>query len=191
MSDIAILKEMIQETATVSLENDLDRRNKVILREPKPPNYYVTIRGMPDDDNVIIINPEEFKSLDTIFKGNRGERKRADFIIIADTCKKKVILCIEMKAGKGGEMKDIIAQLQGAQCFIAYCREIGKSFWDHPNFLKDYDCRFISIKNITQKTNTRFDVNRIYPNQNLASKLKILHRSGKSFEFKHLVHCQK
>ncbi|MEI6442840.1 MAG: hypothetical protein WCO29_06865 [Nostocales cyanobacterium ELA583] len=80
LSDIAILKEMIQETATVSLENDLDRRNKVILREPKkPPNYYVTIHGMPDDDNVIIINPEEFKSLDTIFKGNRGERKRADF----------------------------------------------------------------------------------------------------------------
>jgi hypothetical protein len=191
MSDIAILKEMIQETATVSLENDLDGRNKVILKEPKPPNYYVTICGMPNDDNVIIINPEEFKSLDTIFKGNRGERKRADFIIIADTGKKKVILCIEMKAGKGGEMKDIIAQLQGAQCFIAYCREIGKSFWDHPNFLKDYDCRFISIKNITQKTNTRFDVNRIYPNQNLASKLKILHRSGKSFEFKHLVHCQK
>ena len=191
MSDIAILKEMIQETATVSLENDLDGRNKVILREPKPPNYYVTIRGMPDDDNVIIINPEEFKSLDTIFKGNRGERERADFIIIADTGKKKVILCIEMKAGKGGEMKDIIAQLQGAQCFIAYCREIGKSFWDHPNFLKDYDCRFISIKNITQKTNTRFDVNRIYPNQNLASKLKILHRSAKSFEFNHLVHCQK
>ncbi|MDD1469340.1 hypothetical protein MEO43_29805 [Dolichospermum sp. ST_sed5] len=119
MSDIAILKEMIQETATVSLENDLDGRNKVILKEPKPPNYYVTIRGMPDDDNVIIINPEEFKSLDTIFKGNRGERKRADFIIIADTGKKKVILCIEMKAGKGGEMKDIIEQLQGAKCFVA------------------------------------------------------------------------
>ena len=191
MSDIAILKEMIQETATVSLENDLDGRNKVILREPKPPNYYVTIRGMPDDDNVIIINPEEFKSLDTIFKGNRGERKRADYIIIADTGKKKVILCIEMKAGKGGEMKDIIAQLQGAKCFVAYCREIGKSFWHHPNFLEDYNLRFISIKNITQKTNTRFDANRTYPNQNLASKLKILHRSGKCFEFNHLVNCQK
>ena len=190
MSDIAILKEMIKETATVSLEIDLNGGNQVILKEPKY-NYDITIYGMPDGDNVIIINPEEFKSLDTIFKGNRGERKRADFIIIADTGKKKVILCIEMKAGKGGEMKDIIEQLQGAQCFIAYCREIGKSFWDHPNFLKDYDCRFISIKNITQKTNTRFDVNRIYPNQNLASKLKILHRSGKSFEFKHLVHCQK
>jgi hypothetical protein len=125
MSDIAILKKMIKETATVSLENDLDRRNKVILREPKPPNYYVTIRGMPDDDNVIIINPEEFKSLDTIFKGKNGECKRADFIIIADTGKKQTIICIEMKARKGGTMKDITEQLQGAKCFVAYCREIG------------------------------------------------------------------
>jgi len=183
MSDIAILKEMIQETATVSLENDLDGRNKVILREPKPPNYYVTIRGMPDDDNVIIINPEEFKSLDTIFKGNRGERKRADFIIIADTGKKKVILCIEMKVGKGGSTT---AQLQGAKCFVAYCREIGQSFWDHPNFLKDYKWRFISIKNITQKTKTRFD-----PNQKSTSKLEIRQISGKSFQFNDLVHCQK
>jgi hypothetical protein len=188
MSDIAILKEMIQETATVSLENDLDGRNKVILREPKPPNYYVTIYGMPDDDNVIIINADEFKSPDTIFKGNKDECKRADFIIIADTGKEKVILCIEMKAGKGGSTT---AQLQGAKCFVAYCREIGQSFWNHSNFLKDYKLRFISIKNITRKGKTRFDPRGIDPNQNLASKLKILHRSGKSFEFNHLVHCQK
>ena len=87
MSDIAILKEMIQETATVSLKIDLNGGNQVILKEPKD-NYEITIYGMPDDDNVIIINPEEFKSLDTIFKGNRGECKRADFIIIADTGKK-------------------------------------------------------------------------------------------------------
>lgn len=186
MSDIAILKEMIKETATVSLENDLDRRNKVILREPKPPNYYVTIRGMPDDDNVIIINPEEFKSLDTIFKGKNGECKRADFIIIADTGKKQTIICIEMKARKGGTMKDITEQLQGAKCFVAYCREIGQSFWDHPNFLKDYKWRFISIKNITQKTKTRFD-----PNQKSTSKLQIRHISGKSFQFNDLVHYQK
>jgi hypothetical protein len=185
MSDIAILKEMIQETATVSLEIDLNGGNQVILKEPKY-NYDITIYGMPDDDNVIIINLEEFKSLDAIFKGNRGECKRADFIIIADTGKKQTIICIEMKARKGGTMKDITEQLQGAKCFVAYCREIGQSFWDHPNFLKDYKLRFISIKNITQKTKTRFE-----PNQKSTSKLQIRHISGKSFQFNDLVHCQK
>ncbi|MCP2732013.1 hypothetical protein [Limnofasciculus baicalensis] len=52
MSDIAILKEMINETATVPLLSD---KNKVILKEPEPANYSVTIDGMPDDDKVIII----------------------------------------------------------------------------------------------------------------------------------------
>jgi hypothetical protein len=83
-------------------------------------------------------NVDFTRKLETIIKGNRGECKRADFIIIADTGKKQTIICIEMKAGKGGTMKDMIAQLQGAKCFVAYCREIGQSFWDYPNFLKDY-----------------------------------------------------
>lgn len=54
-----------------------------------------------------------------------------------------------MKAGKGGLEEEIIQQLKGAQCFVAYCREIGQLFWNNPNFLKGYEYRFISIKNIS------------------------------------------
>lgn len=191
MSDIAILKEMIKETATVSLEDDpygkdleddTYGKNQVILREPPPANYYVTIKGMPNDDDVIIINADKFKSPDTVFKGNRGECKRADFVIVANTSKKKVILCIEMKAGKGGSQTDINEQLKGAQCFVAYCREIGQSFWEQPNFLKGYEYRFVSIKNITRMTQTRID-----PNYDLPSNIKMLKRSGSSFQFNDLV----
>ena len=122
LTDIAILKEMINETATVSLQN---RHNKmqVTLTEPPPANYSVTINGMPDDDDVIVIKADAFNSPKTVFKGNRGECKRADFVIVADTENKKVILCIEMKGGKGGSEKEIIQQLKGAQCFVAYCQK--------------------------------------------------------------------
>ncbi|MHC5734293.1 hypothetical protein [Nostoc sp.] len=187
MSDIAILKEMINETATVALENDRYGKNKVTLREPPPANYDVTIYGMPDDDEVIIINADKFKSPDTVFKGNRGECKRADFVIVTDTGKKKVILCIEMKAGKGGSHTEIIEQLKGAQCFVAYCREIGQSFWKEQNFLKDYECRFVSIKNIKiPKKITRID-----PNHDSLSNIKILKKSGSSFQFNDLVQGQR
>lgn len=187
LTDIAILKEMINETATVSLEDDGYGKNKVILREPPPANYYVTINGMPDDDEVIIINADKFKSPDTVFQGTRGECKRADFVIVADTNKKKVILCIEMKAGKGGSHTDIIGQLKGAQCFVAYCREIGQSFWEEQNFLKDYECRFVSIKNIKiPKKTTRID-----PTHDFPSKIKILKKSGSSFQFNDLVQGQR
>lgn len=55
-----------------------------------------------------------------------------------------------MKGGKYGSHKEIVQQLKGAKCLIAYCRAIGQIFWDRRNFLKekDYEQRFISIKNI-------------------------------------------
>ncbi|MEW5856147.1 MAG: hypothetical protein AB1861_01975 [Cyanobacteriota bacterium] len=148
MSDIAILKEMIEDTATVPLEKR-NSKKQVTLTEPPPANYSVIISGMPDEDEVIIIKADAFSSPNAVFKGNHGECKRADFVIIADTDKKKVILCIEMKAGKGGTEAEIIQQLKGAQCFVAYCREIGQSFWNQLNFLKGYEYRFVSIKEIS------------------------------------------
>ncbi len=40
---------------------------------------------------------------------------------------------------------EIIQQLKGAQCFLAYCQEIGKTFWNESDFLKKYKQRFVSI----------------------------------------------
>jgi hypothetical protein len=148
MSDIAILREMINSTATVSVEED-NNKKRVELTEPPPANYSITIHGMPDKDEVIIIKADAFSSPNAVFKGDRGECKRADFVIIADRSNKKVILCIEMKAGKGGSEAEIIQQLKGAQCFVGYCREIGQLFWNQQDFLKDYEYRFVSIRDIS------------------------------------------
>ena len=149
MSDIAVLKEMIQDHAKVPLEINQYGKNKVTLVEPQPANYSITINGMPDDDEVIIIKADLFSSPKGIFKGGNSECKRADFVIVADTDRKKVILCIEMKAGKGGVESEIIQQLKGAKCFVVYCQEIGRLFWNKKNFLKGYEYRFVSIKNIS------------------------------------------
>ncbi|MGB3512349.1 MAG: hypothetical protein WBA93_24550 [Microcoleaceae cyanobacterium] len=156
-SDIALLKQMINPTATVPLEENYQKK-LVTLIEPSD-NYEITIYGMPDDDEVIIIKVDAFGAPTAIFQGNRGECKRADFVIIADTDKKKVILFIEMKGRKKtSKEKEIIQQLKGAQCFVAYCREIGQLFWQQENFLSGYKYRFVSIKDIKiPKKKTRFD----------------------------------
>lgn len=161
MSDIAILKEMIQESATVPLEEDNYGKKKVTLREPALPNCFVTIHGMPNDDQVIIIKVDNFTSPEAIFCGSKGECKRADFVIVADTGKKKVILCIEMKAKTttSPEWK-IIQQLKGAQCFVAYCQKIGQEFWSAKQFLDAYVYRFVTIRNINiHKKPTREVIN--------------------------------
>jgi hypothetical protein len=186
MSDIAILKEMIRDISTVTFVPS-QTRNKVILTEPHPPNYSVTIDGMPDEENVIVIKADDFKSPSTIFRGDHGECKRADFVIIADTGTKKVILCIELKAGQKGQTQEILQQLEGARCFAEYCKEIGKSFWHQPKFLTGYDYRFVSIKNISIKKQRSI----IEAGSNAVSKTPFLIREGSHFQFNDLIQCRK
>ena len=186
MSDIAILKEMIRDLSIVKLVLS-QSRNKVILTEPQPPNYFVTIEGIPDEENAIVIKADDFKSPDKIFRGEHGECKRADFVIIADTGTKKVILCIELKAGQSGRTDEILQQLEGARCFAEYCKEIGKSFWKQPKFLTDYEYRFVSIKNISVKKKRSI----IESGSNAVSKTPFLVREGSYFQFNDLIQCRK
>lgn len=68
----------------------------------------------------------------------------------------KFIICIEMKVGQRKDKKEIVKQLKGAQCFVAYVQKIGQVFWNKKDFLSDYQYRFVSIKNISMnKRSTR------------------------------------
>ena len=54
-----------------------------------------------------------------------------------------------MKAKAGTSLeKEIIQQLKGAQCFVGYCQQIGKVFWQEKTFLDNYVYRFVTIRNI-------------------------------------------
>ncbi len=142
MSDMEILNQMIRNTAKVSLEESEYGKFFVTLHEPQSPKSTVTIVGIPSD--AIVIKVDDFQSPDTIFSGEHGECKRADYVIVADYSGKKRILYIELKTTKS-PLNEIIKQLAGAKCFISYCQEIGKTFWGKTNFLRDYQHRFVSI----------------------------------------------
>ena len=43
----------------------------------------------------------------------------------------------------------IMKQLMGAKCFMTYCKEIGKSFWNKKDFLSEYDYRYVCIGHIS------------------------------------------
>lgn len=134
-----ILSQMIKETALVPL---LDEYGKALVNlcEPQAPDSMATIRNLPPD--AIVIKIDVFNSPDAIFKGEHGECKRADFVIIS--VEKKCIMYIEIKRTKDA-WEQIVKQLKGAQCFVKYCQEIGRSFWGADKFLTGYKRRFISI----------------------------------------------
>lgn len=152
MSDMDILQQMIKNSTQLALTNEYGKK-QITLIESQCPASLVNIYGLPDD--VIVIKADDFKSPDTIFNGSNGECKRADFLIIAESGDKKIILCIEMKVRKSPE-SDIIKQLTGTQCLVAYIREIGRLFWKKPGFLNGYVYRFVSISHTSiAKSKTR------------------------------------
>ncbi len=94
MSDIAMLKEMIRDCAIVELEYKKEyKRDSYLLKlTENQDNYSFVVNGMPKPDEVIVINLDEFFDVRRIFTGSsKGECKRADFIIIANTTSEKVI----------------------------------------------------------------------------------------------------
>ncbi|WP_089724141.1 hypothetical protein [Candidatus Thiosymbion oneisti] len=139
MMDMDILSQMIRDTALVPLQEDYGKP-LVRLREPQAPDSSATIRSLPAD--AIVIKVDAFRSPDDIFKGLHGECKRADYVIIS--AERKCILYIEIKRTKDA-WNQIVKQLMGTQCFIKYCQEVGKVFWDESSFLAGYKNRFISI----------------------------------------------
>jgi len=190
MSDIAIFKEMIKQTATVSLEN-YHGKNQVTLKEPPPANYSVTIYGMPDDDQTVVIKADAFTAPKDIFTNSKHECKRADFIIVAEIDGKQIIICIEMKRGHAGSEVEIIQQLKGAKCFVAYCREIGQSFWNHENFLKDSVYRFVSIRNISIPKRTTRPIGSTEIHDHPERMLKISNPKGLQFNYLARVSARK
>lgn len=152
MNDIAILQEMLSAGAQVPLQQTAGQCS-VTLRD-KQAKTTVEITDIPDDS--IVIRAEAFKP-PTVFKGSKGERRRADFVIVSNAENENWIICIETQAGTGKDPEDVEQQLRGAQCFIGYCKCIGKSFWQSENFLDGYQYRFVSISGINiNKQSTRF-----------------------------------
>ena len=152
MNDIIILQEMLSVGAQVPLQQTSGQCS-VTLKD-KQAKTTVEITDLPRDS--IVIRAEVFKP-PTVFKGSRGERRRADFVIVSNAENENWIICIETQAGTGKDPEDVEQQLRGAQCFISYCKCIGKSFWQSENFLEDYQYRFVSISGVNlNKQSTRF-----------------------------------
>ncbi|HBO3135815.1 TPA: hypothetical protein L4Q96_001361 [Pseudomonas aeruginosa] len=150
--DAEILSRMIKSSATVALDESYGKPC-LTLREPQAPDSLVTVRNVPAD--TVAIKVDAFTAPDAVFKGEQGECKRADYVLISP--QRRTIVYIEVKRTRDG-LEDIVKQLKGAQCFVHYCRDIGSTFWGEANFLNGYQHRFVSIGHTTlAKRKTRIE----------------------------------
>ena len=152
MNDIEILQEMLISDVQVQLQHGQGGTSVELTDEQ---GNTVKVRGLPYDS--IVIRAEDFKDPLTIFENSKHERRRADFVIVSNEDTKKWIICIEAKEGKvkGKMIAHVKDQLRGAQCFMSYCKCIGRSFWRKKEFLKDYEYRFVSMSYIKDTRRSR------------------------------------
>ena len=152
MNDIEILKEMLVSDAQVPLRQAGGRPLSVELTD-RQANTTVEIKGLPHDS--IVIRAEDFEDPLTVFVGSKGERKRADFMIVSNEEQGKWIICIETQAGNYKRRREVIEQLKGTLCFVHYCKCIGKEFWEWEEFLDGYQYRFISMIDVNSNKGTK------------------------------------
>ena len=171
MNDIEILRHMLKSDTQVELKQQTDK-SSVELRDEKS-GTKVLIKGLPNDS--IVIRAEKFGPHDDVLKGSKGENKRADFVILTNENTKKWIVCIETQGGNSKNASHIENQLKGAQCFICYCKCLGKSFWNSEEFLDGYQYRFVSM------TKINVDKKRTSPFSPLIQSQKELHETPEKF----------
>ena len=148
VNDIQILREMLIDRVQVRPERQGQSKPSVELTDLTS-GTTVKIKGLPPDS--IVIRAEDFENPLAVFNGSKGERKRADFVIVSnDESDRKWIICIETQGGNKSK-GEVTAQLKGASCFISYCQCIGKSLWQSQGFLDGYQYRFISIAGLNMK----------------------------------------
>lgn len=140
MDEFARLRELLKDDTLASVG-----QNYVTLVERNNHGYTLRITGIPHD--TIAFKTDEFPPPKRVFKNSRHECKRADYVMIARKGRRHWIVYIEMKRTKGVK-SEIVCQLRGAKCVVAYCRAIIQEFWDDHQFLQGYAERFVSIGNI-------------------------------------------
>jgi len=152
MDDMDVLRALVHNQALVPVSNH-NGRNTIKLQESgdRQQGYAIEIKNVPDE--IIAINLDSnFPQPGEIFNGNKGECKRADFVLFANGDNDNWIVYIEMQRGNYKSREEIHQQLRGAQCFVVYCRAIGEIFWKQQRFLQNWKERFVSIKNISMDT---------------------------------------
>jgi len=185
MAELEILNRMIYDSAKVNIESKSgSNKASVTLIESQSPTSKVVISGLPLD--AIVIKVDAFKSPDTILTETNNQRKRADYIIVANKNGKKNIVHIEMKTTTARE-KDIINQLKGSVCFVGYCKAIAEQFWNDNKFLSEFNPRFVSFTRTgsVQKRPTR-PGNKYLLNDTTAHMLKVSYTN--EYHYNHLVY---
>lgn len=183
MDDFEILHALFREEALASIES-----NRIILEEQNNHSYKLEISRIPDE--IIAFKADKFPAPIHIFRNDKSECKRADYVIIArrhTQINPRLIVYVELKKGSTGDGPSIKNQLRGAKCLVAYCCAIVREFWKEAQFLNDYAERFVSVRIESRENPTRPPRGRHGPYDAPECMLRLVATEGGTLRFDKLL----
>lgn len=135
-----VLAELLEPNAVIWPRVNIHGKRELKLCEPDEADCVVLIRDVPPD--ALALKADLFPQPRGVFKGSKGECKRADYIIISE--ERKTIIFVELKLTRA-QQNHVTQQLKGAHCLLHYCQEIVFRFWGVPSFLCDCSKRYVHI----------------------------------------------
>lgn len=135
-----VLSELLEPNAVIRPCMSAYGKCELELHEPEEADCVVRIRDVPPD--VLAVKADLFPQPRGVFRGSKGECKRADYIVISEDA--NTIIFVELKL-TGAQHNHVTQQLKGAHCLLHYCEEIVFRFWGVPNFLSGCKKRYVHI----------------------------------------------
>lgn len=156
MIDILELRNLFNDEIIGGIGTE-NNRNFVRLKEKSENAELKKVDIYDVPDNSLLIKIDATKPPHSLFKTNKGECRRCDYILISEIENKPILLFIEMKSTKKiREPSEIIKQFHGAECIIDYCNAILERFHNKKMFFNDFNKYFVVFyKPRIAKRNTR------------------------------------
>lgn len=155
MERLRALRELLVPKIQGEVVND-HGINYARLRERSPGAKLkkVDIQGVPNGS--IIIKLDNYDQPATLFKNDKGQRQRCDYVLFTVVNGRGFALFIELKSAKV-RRTEFIRQFKGAECVIDYCDSALERFHNHDRLLNTFSKRFIVFyKPRVAKQRTRF-----------------------------------
>lgn len=143
MADLALLKEFfcdnIQDDISLSPVNN---RRFTRLREQGKEAKLKSVDLMDIPDDSIVLKMDTYQQPSTLFRGNKGENRRCDYVVITNIENRDVLLFIELKSSSLSN-KEVQQQFMGAECAIDYCNSALKRFHKQDGYFDSFEKRFV------------------------------------------------
>jgi hypothetical protein len=94
------------------------------------------------DEGSILVNMDRYDQPKSLFRNEKGQRKRCDYVLLTIFNNQHFMLFVEMKSSTAPKL-EIQRQFKAAECVMDYCNAALNRFHDQNNLLDSFRKRFV------------------------------------------------